>query len=233
MNAPLEKSTKTQENTRHDLETFKSENATKKNIVFSEERLHKSKILGVESLHAVLFGLIFFLIAQSTIAASFTITSQFPGTSSQICDSSTIAGSCQGVAGLPIAGSFTDTFTFTTGANSGGSASVIEISNTTVANITNMTAILDGLAFTPVSTGVYNTFELLPTGSGVNQFPVLTVGQHTITISGTVQNTGMASYGGTLNINPVAAVPLPAAIWLFGAAFTGLVVMVATNKKKR
>jgi hypothetical protein len=118
-------------------------------------------------------------------------------------------------------GQFQHLWQFQVSPNNGGSASITNSSvdfNIT-GRIDKFSAIID------------NTFELILTQtkemgivstlSGV--FGKLSSGpndNHFLVVRGIANN---ASYGGNININPVNAVPVPAAVWLFGSAFAGLI----------
>jgi len=160
-------------------------------------------------------------------AATFTLTNSagadFPGTNN--LGNSTNSGAS---TRLPSSGVFTDTWNFLVGAGGGGSTagSVINISNAAVANIINMSAKVDGVSFTPIaSSSVVNAFTYF--------VPTMAAGSHTFSVTGDVQPVGNgASYGGTLTIGspPTSAVPVPAAVWLFGSALVGL--MGVSGRKK-
>lgn len=146
------------------------------------------------------------------------------------------AGSSVSISsGSLAAGVFTDLYDFTSTGNVGIGAFITNLSvnfEAVVPGITNFGATLDGTvltfssthgsisAATPYGTITFNTLvQLLAGGTGSNA-PAL----HNLAITGTAL--AGASYAGNV---AVAAVPLPAGVWLF---MTGLMGVLYTGKKK-
>ncbi|MEQ1637578.1 MAG: FxDxF family PEP-CTERM protein [Methylococcales bacterium] len=127
----------------------------------------------------------------------------------------------------PVNGVFSDTFNFNVVPNVGGSSSVTNI-GFSLANglITSFAAVIDGTINLVLSTTPTGTGAILSVLS--QTFGTLSTGAHTLVVSGTAVN---ASYGGNININPVGAVPVPAAVWLFGSALVGLMGVSGRKKK--
>jgi hypothetical protein len=134
-------------------------------------------------------------------------------------------------SGVLAAGLFTHLYDFTSIGNVGIGAFITNLSvnfGAVVPSITNFGATLDGtpLTFTStpnsisVGTFTFNTlFQVLAGGTASN-----TATLHNLAISGTAL--AGASYAGSV---AVAAVPLPAGVWLF---MTGLMGVLYTGKKK-
>ncbi len=146
------------------------------------------------------------------------------------------AGSSASISsGSLAAGVFTDLYDFTSTGNVGIGAFITNLSvnfGPVVPGITNFGATLDGTALTfsstpgsisaatPYGTITFNTLlQVLAGGTGSNT-PTL----HNLAITGTAL--AGASYAGNV---AVAAVPLPAGVWLF---MTGLMGVLYTGKKK-
>ena len=121
----------------------------------------------------------------------------------------------------PVNGLFEDAWTFTVGANIGGSSSITNISFQDI-NIENLAATIDGsdAFFKEITHPSINVLAI--------NFPSLAIGDHTLAVTG-ISHDG--SYGGNLNIaqaggnnnGDIAKTPLPGAFWLFGVALSGLV----------
>ncbi len=118
-----------------------------------------------------------------------------------------------------LSGAFEDSYTFTVPSNNiGGSFSVTNsfVVRTNAGFIENFVATLDGVSFTGPA--------VIP-GTQVLSFDLasaLASGVHELVVSGVgvAVNGRTASYGGSIQID--TAVPVPAAVWLFGSALVGL-----------
>jgi hypothetical protein len=127
-------------------------------------------------------------------------------------------------------GPFKDVHVFQVGQNVGGSAS---FTNSFTFNLTgkieNFRAVINNTHELLLSV-IHDAKGTVSTLSGV--FSALSSGpndNHFLQISGNAIN---ASYGGNININPVGAVPVPAAVWLFGSAFAGLLGLTKRSRKR-
>jgi len=128
------------------------------------------------------------------------------------------------IGDTPLAGAFTDVFTFTPSATAGSSVwgSLVNTSFSGVASITFTSADLNGTALTtgalPLGPVSYNFATLLP---------ATVSGPLTLTIHG--ENTGGGSYGGDINLT-LAPVPEPATYGMMLGGL-GLLGFMAWRKK--
>ncbi|UOA07484.1 hypothetical protein [Methylobacter sp. S3L5C] len=135
-----------------------------------------------------------------------------------------------------LSGSFTDTYSFTTTGTVGIAAFISSLSInfgpvTVIPLITSFSAVLDGNALTFSSTPgnlsagpyTFNTVTEFLAGGEISSSSL----PHKLLISGT-SNIG-GSYAGNIAVATVAAVPLPAGVWLF---ITGLMGLAYSGKKK-
>lgn len=169
------------------------------------KKLFGSIILGASLLTPMLGG-----------AATFTLGS-FPG-GTGFSNADLNSGSSAPRNQLPSNGPFSDDWNFTVGPNTGGAANVT-ITGIGSLNLSDLKASILGagdlkLLFSNVSN------ELL----GLS-FGILNPGSYTLQVTGNTfgSTTDSHSYSGNLSIGNVAAVPVPAAVWLFGSAIAGLI----------
>ncbi|UOA09825.1 VPLPA-CTERM sorting domain-containing protein [Methylobacter sp. S3L5C] len=89
----------------------------------------------------------------------------------------------------------------------------------TKVGITDFTATLDGNAF---SNSLYNIALTANTKFNFlfGEVSSLASGDHKLIISGTGNK---SSFGGSIEVSAISAVPVPAAVWLMGSALIGLV----------
>jgi hypothetical protein len=158
-------------------------------------------------LMVILFGMVAFF-AQGSIAATLDLSAISSTNSNTLVVGADNAGSVSGVSFLNLGG-FIDTWGITSTPSSAISAVTVENREENI-NITGVT-LKDSLnaivAFASESpTGTWNLFATLLAGAN-----------YIVEISGSALTTGQTY---TLTVN---AVPVPAAIWLFGSALMGLI----------
>jgi len=161
----------------------------------------------------------FSMFAFNVKAANYSVTPEFVQTSAHF--SATPTGDPDNMW------AFSDTWNFTIAPDMLTASSITTIRLD--GGIQGMAAYFDGgktsdFIFDPQK-GQYGDTTL----SLVTSF--LSAGDHTITVTGVNRNNAY-SYGGNITVSPVAAVPIPAALWMFGAAVMGLVGMNQTRGKK-
>jgi len=131
---------------------------------------------------------------------------------------------------LPTSGNFADSWNFVVSANNGGSSNV-SVTGIGALNVLNLDAVITGagtsISFLPLFENV--THKII----GVT-FGTLLSGNYTLHVNGTANGAlSNHSYSGNLTIaqpGETGAVPVPAALWLFGSALVGL--MGVSGRKK-
>ncbi len=110
---------------------------------------------------------------------------------------------------------FSDTYTFSVPADSTTAVSITNAFVFDVGKIVNFVAKLDGNALTLDQDTDRNVLRGLFNNLAANVV-------HSLIITGADVGPGTSSYGGSIQIVNNSAVPVPAAIWLFGSALMGL-----------
>lgn len=182
---------------------------------YSDSLRYKRKITNWKAT-ALITAAIFLAAAfiEKACAATYTITPDPIKTSA-------------GFSAGPVNGIGTDTFIFRVEPNTGGSASLTNVSIEfgVTGGMNSMEAWIDDTY--KLVQSVSSNFGYTTTLSSV--FPSLSsTVDHKLIVNYNAVN---ASYGGNINISPVGAVPVPAAVWLFGSALAGL-VGVGRRKQK-
>ena len=172
-----------------------------------------------------------------SLALASLLVAPMVGNASVINLGSIAAGTSVSIASGPLLGVFTDSYDFSSVGTVGISAFISSLAvnfGPAAPSITGFSAMLDGNALTAVPDQVgiiafgpitFNTFlQGLAGGEGFSSIIPLA---HNLSITGTSLAGG--SYSGNIAAASVAAVPLPAGIWLF---MTGLMGVLYTGKKK-
>ncbi len=170
-----------------------------------------------------------------SLALASLLVAPILGEASSFTDLGTIAaGSSASFNSGTLSGSFTDTYSFTTTGTVGIAAFISSLSinfGSVIPLITSFSASLDGTALTFLSTPgtlsagpyTFNTLSEVLAGGEISSSSL----PHNLSISGTSLAGG--SYAGNIAVASVAAVPLPAGVWLF---MTGLMGLAYSGKKK-
>jgi hypothetical protein len=134
----------------------------------------------------------------------------------------------------PAAGyGFIDTYVFSS-TNAAASSLTTTINLGSLSGITGLQERLYAFSGAPVlgspgSSLIQDWTSPLPGGVVLND-PNLAVGTYALEVRGATTGTFGGTYSGALNLSNVAAVPLPAAVWLFGSALAGM-ASVRRSKK--